>query len=140
MATGDDADAAARLLEGDGARQDDPHSVPLAATIACEQLTQRLAEFVGSVGARALYDRTLAVTRRERVWLAGAVAPKNEPPWPTLRACLEQNEPQAWDGSVALLANLIALFSSFVGSALALRILHGHRPDAFPLPDTDSTK
>lgn len=132
--------AAERLLEGEGARRDDRPSVPAAAAVACEGLVERLADFVGQAGARALFDRSLALARREHPCLASAVAVKSDPPWAPLRACLEANETTAWDASTGLLTGLITLFATFIGTSLATRVLHQYRPDAFPIAPPEERK
>jgi hypothetical protein len=90
-----------------------------------------LANFVGLGGARALFDRSLKLSRPAFPWLGDAVAPKGESPWPRLLACFEANESSALAASTALIATLLNLFATFVGTGLALRILRQHRPDVF---------
>lgn len=125
-------DAARRLLDREIARADRPNGVSAAATRACEDLVGCLANFVGQAGAGALYDRSLTLCTRDQPWLAAAATPKGEPPWDRLRLCLQANDAAALAASVALVSTLLELFSTFVGSDLALRIVHQHRPDVFP--------
>lgn len=110
-----------------------PPRVGVAAAGACEQLVLRVADYVGSAGARALFERSLALEMRERPWLAAAVPGKDESPWVRLRDCLGGHEPEAMGASVALVATFLTLFSTFVGQGLTFRILHQHWPDAFPV-------
>lgn len=131
------ADAARRLLERALAEDKGSPSVAVAAARACEELVGCLVDFIGQSGARALYDRSLALNRQEHPWLVGAVASPGEPPWPALRACLDANEASAMDASVALVATFVTLFSTFVGTRLTFRILSRRWPDVFPVPASE---
>lgn len=123
-------DPAKRLLER--AIAEGP-SLPVAAARTCEELVAYLADFIGRSGARALFDRSLALTVRDHPWLADAVAGHDEPPWARLRSCLEAHADTALDASVVLVAAMIGLFATFVGVGLTFRILHQHWPDVFPV-------
>lgn len=124
----DVADAAKRLLErATGERV----SVPVAAARTCEELVACFADFIGRSGARALFDRSLALAARDHGWLADAAADQSQSPWVRLRACLEAHEDTALDASVRLVAAMIDLFATFVGLGLTFRILHQQWPDVF---------
>jgi len=118
---------------------------------ACELLLPCVARYVGVTGARALFDRSLAISARERPWLSGAFssgalfsgATSSTAPspaessivpldWESLRACLEKNE-APFEASTALIASLLALLASLVGAALVVQILHAHQPELFPV-------
>jgi len=119
---------------------------------ACELLLPCVARYVGVTGARALFDRSLAISARERPWLSGAFssgalfsgATSSTAPspaessivpldWESLRACLEKNEESPFEASTALIASLLALLASLVGAALVVQILHAHQPELFPV-------
>lgn len=121
------AEAASRLLLA-GAGGD-----AAAGPRVCQALVEFLSGFVGASGARALFRRSLVLARRERPWLAEPAPPGDEGPWERLGASLEAHGPAAAEASVALVSTLIRLFATFVGTDLALQILHQHRPEAFPL-------
>lgn len=131
VTTPDLSEAATQLLERAGADRERPATVAVAAARVCEQLAGCLADFVGQSGARAMFDRSLALTARDHPWLADAVAPKGEPAWARLTACLEAHGPAAFQVSIALVATFVGLFSTFVGTGLAFRILSKPWPDVF---------
>ena len=133
------ATAAQALLERVGADSSRPATVPVAAARACEQLAACLADFIGQSGARALFDRSLALTIRDHPWLADAVPPKGEPAWARLSTCLEARRPAAMQVSITLVATFVGLFSSFVGTGLAFRILSKSWPDVFLVAVFEST-
>jgi len=103
----------------------------------CELLLPCVARYVGVTGARALLDRSLVISARERPWFSGALSsgalPSTGPlDWESLRACLEKNEESPFEASTALIASFLTLLASLVGAGLVDQILHAHQPDLFP--------
>ena len=122
------AEAATRLLCASAEGGAEP-----AAARVCQELVAFLSRFIGASGARALFQRSLVLARREHPWLAEPAPSHDESLWARLDASLEANAPTANEASVALVGTFIRLFAAFVGANLAFQILHQHRPEAFPL-------
>jgi hypothetical protein len=103
------------------------------AARACEDLAAHLSRVVGPVGVRALFDRSVVLSRKEHAFLAAVPIRSPEPPWGALRACLESQAPDlALEASVALITTFVGLLGRFIGEALVERLLHELWPDAFP--------
>ena len=132
-------EAAARLLAQKGARFVEPSSLPEATARACEALVACLAQFVGPTGATALYERSVALTRRLHPWLGVALSTVEVPRWVRLQASLEAHQDIAQEASLALVTSLLALFSTLVGRRLAVRILHAQLPEVFLLAASEVT-
>jgi hypothetical protein len=123
------AEAAGRLLSAgaEGGAETE------AAARVCRALVEFLTRFIGAAGARALFRRSLVVTRRAHPWLAAPALTHDEAGWARLSASLAAHAPAAGDASVALVGELLRLLATFVGADLAQQILHQHRPEVFPL-------
>jgi hypothetical protein len=136
---GEIREAALRLLAQKGARFAEPASLPEATARACEALVACLAQFVGPTGSTALYERSVALTRRLHPWLGLALSTVEVTRWVRLQASLEAHQDVAEEASLALLTSLLELFSTLVGRRLAVRILHAQLPDVFPLTAPEVT-
>ena len=105
----------------------------------CELLLPCVARYVGVTGARALLDRSLVISARERPWFSGALPSTGPLDWESLRACLEKNEEAPFEASTALIASFLTLLASLVGAGLVVQILHTHQPDLFPFAISENS-
>lgn len=126
------AQAARRLLEHEAGKGSTSEQVAASAARACQKLSHHLSRVVGDDGIRALFNRSLTLTKAEFPWLASSVSAPPGSPWTQLHTCLEKQAPSvAIDASVSLLATFIGLLGKFIGEGLALRLLHEVWPEIF---------
>ena len=123
-------EAAGRILDRE-VEEHSPEPVSAVAARACEQIYGHLTKFLGEYGVRALFDRSLLLVASAHPWLACAAAAKAESPWPPLRACLQEHEASAREGSIALIATFISLCVTLFGEGIALRFLSQLWPGVF---------
>lgn len=95
---------------------------PEARFTACETLRPHLATFMGSMGARALLARALALASVEVHWLRALQVGTDG----SLDGTALTNEPISPEdllaGRVAVLAHLLGLMVTFIGEALTLQL------------------
>jgi len=129
--------AAKDLLAGAGS-DPPPSTVAEVAVQRFEELTRHLAQFVGEMGVRALFARSVADARSTYPWLA-ATTP-TDPPWVSLRGAMERQDPSASrDAFVGLLSTFIELLARLIGDGLMRRLLHDVWPEVFPQVPKETT-
>lgn len=108
------------------------------AAQAWDELSEHFSRLIGPAGVRAIFDRSVVLTRAKYPCLAMLPMRSPEPPTPTLRACLETQTPDvALDASVALITTFLQLLGRLVGEGLVRRMLRELWPDAIPASATD---
>ena len=110
-----------------------------AAFYVCGKLRPHLANLMGGTGFAALLSRVLAVASADVPWLRGlqVKADGTLDGWAEIEA---QVDPEMGaEGSVVLVAQLLALLAAFIGENLVLRMLHDVWPE-LSLADFDSKK
>jgi hypothetical protein len=110
-----------------------------SAKRAWTKLAELLSPLVGDAGVRALFERSLMLSRAKFPWLAHPTdAPSSEPPWIQLRACLDQHPELADEATAALMTTFLERLCSFIGETLTLRLLCEAWPEL--APDTPPEK
>ncbi len=133
-------DLARRLLRREAGERRGPAALALAAERACARLRQRLVPLIGLIGFTALFRRALRLAQRERSALAGLAV--DEGAEPCLAGAREFAVAHAGDSGLvedalaAILAHFIALLDTFVGEAVARRVLGESRPARGGGPET----
>ena len=133
--------AARRLLGREGSDgKGSPKQVAAGAVEAWKKLFAHLAQHLGEGGIRALFERSLTLTRAKFPWLPSlAEAPPQGSPWVALRASLEtRGSDEALEASVAMVAAFIGLLGKFIGEDLTMRLLQEVWPEITP-PTTKET-
>ena len=117
---------ARRILAAEAAR--DAGGVPAAGAIrVCAELQGPLTTLAGTAGYSSLLARALSLTRDHFPSLAGVVVR----PDGTLDGFAEGGDASESDlGQVALVSNLLALLSTFIGDSLTLRLACTAWPEA----------
>ncbi len=101
-----------------------------AAFRACEKLRHLFSKLAGVAGFRSLLSRALVLASAEVPWL-GTVEVKENGSLEGLGTLhSQQDRDEAEKGGVILLAQLLGLLATFVGAALALRLVRDVWPDA----------
>jgi len=104
-----------------GASKDAPLAV-------CDKLRASLAPLVGIAGFRSLLSRALALAALDVDWLkALAVMPDGS--LNSLEAAAGLPEDEIARGEMVLIAHLVGLLITFIGEALALRLLQEAWPE-----------
>jgi hypothetical protein len=108
------------------------HPAPAAEQIAEAflRLLVHLSQLIGEDGVRALYERSLILTRAEYPWLPAAAGNPVQSGCGPLRAALESQPSAASEGGAALMANLLELLGKFIGPSLSMRLI----PDLLTCP------
>ncbi len=113
-------------------------TTPVAFAI-CEKLRPQWANLMGSIGFRTLLSRALTLAHGEAPWLRavqmkadGSLDWSGEPE-------TQVDAKVMTAGSIALLAELLALLEGFIGEILALRLMHDAWPE-LARNDSDSHK
>jgi hypothetical protein len=131
------ADVARALLVDGEALEGSSTRVAARAVEASEELSRHLARLLGEMGIRALFDRSMILTRARFPWFAdvagtGGLQP-GEPPWTSLRASLELQDPAtAVDAYADFLSTFVQLLGRLIGDALVSRVLQEVWPEVFP--------
>jgi hypothetical protein len=122
--------------EGTSAEQ-----VATAAAQTFTKLSQHFSQRLGVTAVRALFDRSLMLTRPRFPWLVAAeAAPPSDAGWTRLRASLASQAPAvARDASLALLTTLLGLLGRLLGEALVLRLLYEVWPETSPNTPKETT-
>lgn len=124
--TGRPNDLARQLLVFETRKAANPTSSP--ALSVCEKMREPLGKLLGVDGFRSLVSRALVIAGSEIAWLRGIeIAPGGG-----LRfaegARAKLSPAQVEDGEVALVAELLGLLVTFIGSYLTEQLLHGIWP------------
>jgi hypothetical protein len=137
MISAEIADAARTLLADVSALEKSPTRIAARAVEACEQLSRHLARLLGDLGTRALFTRSLVLTRARFPWIANAVGAAesrpDESPWTPLRASLELQDPDtAVEAYADFLSTFVQLLGKLIGDQLVSHLLHEVWPRVFP--------
>ena len=130
------ANAARTLLLGDPPQAASSARVAARAVDACERLSRHLARLMGEMGSRAIFNRSLLLTRRRFPWMASVLGtaglPPGESPWAPLRAAMELQDPEtAVRGFAELLSTFVELLGRLIGDLFASRLLEEAWPELF---------
>ena len=140
--TKDHLETARRLLEQKGGGSSNPNQRAEAAGSVYETLFRSLAPVIGAAGVRALFARSVKLTKTEFPCLGEVVvvvdsSEGNIELVQQLHGCLSKLEPHAvLQVTTGLYANLLSLLANFIGEQLAWQITKG----AFPAIDRIGTK
>jgi len=127
-------DLAGRLIALEATGSKSPSMTFPAAFAACEKLRRPLATLLGDVGFGALLSRALALAASEVKWLGvvhvdpGGALEGLAGPQATISPA------ESARGGVVLLAQLLGLLSTFIGSDLTLRLVR----EVWPKLDVDA--
>lgn len=113
-----------------------PARIAARAVDACERLARHLAQLMGDTGSRAIFNRSLLLTRAHFPWIASVVGtaglPPGESPWTPLRASMELQDPETVIVAFTeLLASLVRILGNLIGAPFAARLLREAWPEAF---------
>lgn len=115
-------------------------AVAAGAVSACEKLCLHLARIVGETGIRALFDRSLTLSRSEFPWLPAAGGASFAARWTELASALAGQPPAAaLEAAVSVVATLIGLVGRFVGDDLTSRLLLELWPEGAPAGSSKET-
>ena len=115
-------------------------TIPSVSFHVCEKLRPHLATLMGNEGFRALLSRALAVADEEVPSLR-AVHVKADGSLEGLGELQAQVEPEEMaEGSVVLVAQLLALLVAFIGETLTLRMVREVWPKLPQINDLDLRK
>lgn len=130
------------LSEKAGGSGADSSAIADAAVRTWTRAASVLAPLIGEGGMRALYTRSLHLTRSTFPWLATVEEPAQvDAPFTDLRASLEHREPvEAIDASTALLVTFAELLVTLIGEALSMRLLSSAWADGDPGTTTQETQ
>ena len=104
--------------------------VAAGAARACEKVCGHLARVVGDAGVAALFQRSLALSRRKVPWLA---VPPDGAPSSHIRAALRGQPPdQVLEASATVVVTLVEVIGRFIGPDLTLRLLREVWPEVSP--------
>ncbi len=134
--TSEEVARAARMLLTDDS-QESPSRIAARAVEACEKLSRHLARLLGEAGIRALFNRSLMLTRARFPWIANAVgaagSQPGESPWTPLRLSMElQEPPAAVDAYADFLLTFVRLLGRLIGDQLVSHLLQEVWPHVFP--------
>jgi len=108
-------------------------AIAAGAASACEKLCRHLARIVGETGVRALFDRSVTMSRSEFLWLPIAEGTSFAARWNELATALARQPPAAaLEAATRVVATLIGLVGRFVGDNLTLRLLQELWPEGTP--------
>ena len=118
-------------MAGSGA---DAQAVADAAFFTWERMTLQLAPVIGEEGVRALYARSLHLTRLKFPWLAHAdKSMRTDSPFIDLRVSLASRDPaDGADAGAALFVTFTGLLIALIGVSLTSRLLAPVWADAEP--------
>lgn len=103
----------------------DSNAIADATTLSLSLLHAELTSLVGAQAARALYARSLHLTRSSFAWLSPAAARQPDELLATLRADIAAHAPHdARHASESLLTTLADLLVVLIGDPLTHRLLH----------------
>ncbi len=126
MTSAEIAAAARKLLAHDAAWDLSARRIAARAEERCESLSRHLARALGETGSRALFHRSLVLTRARMPWLADVAGPAaSEPgvsPWTSLRMSMEHQDPRL---AVEVYAELLSTFVQLSGDSWEARWCHG---------------
>lgn len=106
-------------------------SVPVAFRV-CEKLRWPLTMLAGAAGFHSLLLRALTLAKREAPSLSAVRVNADGLLVRSLDGGVEPHlDNQDGDGGVVLVAHLLGLLFTFIGEALALRLMHDVWPDPF---------
>jgi hypothetical protein len=113
------------LLENAGGLGANARAVADATVRTWMRAAAELALLIGQGGVRALYERSLHLTRAIYPWLSEAEAPvRTDAPFATLQVSLESGEPEdALEAGAAFLIVCTDLLSNLIGEALTTRLV-----------------
>lgn len=121
-------DLAQRLIDHETTRLGTAGATTPASFPVCAKLRPHLATLMGSTGFRVLLSRALQLSRETVSWLRFVMVN----PEGTVEMIVGTQPPEDLqvmeNGSVELVARLLALLAAFIGEALTLRIVQ----DAWP--------
>ncbi len=116
------------------ARNDQAVEILAAAGRSSDRLARYLESLIGAAGARALLQRSVALTRREHPRLAEVLPRAGTPLQSECLAVAErQGSGVVMESSVALLVTFVNLLVSFIGERLTVQVLCHVWPDVAPL-------
>lgn len=132
--------SAVRLLLVDHATRGSSGRVAARVEDACERLSRHLARLMGETGSRAIFNRSLLLTRAKFPWVANVVGaaglPPGETPWTPLRSAMELQEPDvAVAAFTELLETFVRLLGKLIGEPFALRLVREAWPEVFQRVD-----
>lgn len=121
--------AARKLLAHDLAWAPSAARIAARAEAHCESLSRHLARVLGETGSRALFHRSLVLTRARIPWIADVTSPAapgpGVSPWASLRISMEHQDPRvAVEVYAAFLSTFVQLLGRLVGDPLVSRLLH----------------
>jgi hypothetical protein len=130
------ARAARTLLVGDATQPGSAARIAARAAEACERLSRHLARLMGEMGSRAIFNRSLLLTRTRFPWIANVVGtaglPPGESPWTPLRTSMElQDAETAVEAFAELLSTLVRLLGDLIGDPLVSQLLQEVWPHVF---------
>lgn len=113
------------LSEKAGGPGADSSAIADAAIRTWTGAASELAQLIGEGGVRALYTRSLHLTRSTFPWLPAVEEPaQKDAPFAALRASLERRAPvEAINASTAFLVTFSELLVTLIGEALSTRLL-----------------
>jgi hypothetical protein len=130
------AGAARTLLANDGGGAPSASEAAARAEAACERLFRHFARLLGDAGTRALFHRSLGLTRARFLWIAGAprtdALGAGDPSWAPLPLAMEHQEPVvAVEAFADFLATFVQLLGRLIGDPLVSRLLQEIWPEVF---------
>lgn len=144
MTSAEIADAVRTLLADEPEQARSSTRVAARAAEACEQLSRHLARLLGEMGSRALFNRSLVLTRARFPWIASVVgsagSQPSESPWTPLRLSMELQDPDAVVEAYAdFLSTFVQLLGRLIGDQLASHLLQEVWPEVFPRAGKEPT-
>jgi hypothetical protein len=136
------ADAARTLLLEDATQPSSSPQIAARAVEACERLARHLARLMGETGSRALFNRSLLLTRARFPWIASVVGTSGLPPgessWTPLRRSMELQDPAtAVEAYVELMSTFVRILGNLIGGPFVSRLLHEAWPEVIRRPAKD---
>jgi hypothetical protein len=123
-------DLARRLLSLEARGSKQAPGEAHAALSALEHLRSSLSKLIGVAGFEALLSRALVLAKPEASWLQAVRVASDATLDGFHEAAQHQSAETVVEGSVALLAQLLELLVTFIGTALTLRLVKDMWPQA----------